>query len=151
MVPVILATAQLADLLGLSSRRVNQLAREGIVVRSAPGKFDAPASVQNYVTHMAGRSQEKEAGVELDREKTRLAREQAENVALKNRKARGELLDRGEVEREWSDILRKVRAGVLASTSRIRNRLPHLTIDDAEAIDRELREVLTELGDDRAG
>lgn len=146
---MIISTAQLADLLGITTRRVNQLAKEGIAVRSSPGKFDASASVQNMLTHVSVRTEAKGVNIDLDREKTRLASEQADQVAFKNRQARGELLPASDVEAEWADVLRKVRAGVLACTSRIRNRLPHLTMTDGEVIDRELREALTELGNDK--
>jgi phage terminase Nu1 subunit (DNA packaging protein) len=44
---MILKTAQIALLLGLTTRRVNQLAEEGITVRAGHGSFDGPASIQN--------------------------------------------------------------------------------------------------------
>ena len=63
---------------------------------------------------------------------------------------RGALLEADAVAREWSDVLRQVRAGVLAVTSRVRAQLPHLTAHDAGVLDRELRQVLTALADDAA-
>jgi phage terminase Nu1 subunit (DNA packaging protein) len=66
-------------------------------------------------------------------------------LAFKNAAARGELLDAGAVEREWSDILRCVRAGMLAVPSRAGARLPHLTPHDVAEIDTEVRDVLTEI------
>jgi phage terminase Nu1 subunit (DNA packaging protein) len=62
-------------------------------------------------------------------------------------KRRGESLDAKVVEREWSDVLRMVRAGVLAVVSRVRSRLPHLTAQDARVIDEELRAALRTLGE----
>ena len=52
-----------------------------------------------------------------------------------------------DVEREWSDILRKVRAGVLAVTSRVRASAG-LTAEQAVEMDAELRLALKELGND---
>lgn len=66
------------------------------------------------------------------------------------RKLRGELLDADAVTREWQGILRQVHATVLAVTSRVRSRLPHLTAHDADVIDRELRDALIVLGNDDA-
>jgi phage terminase Nu1 subunit (DNA packaging protein) len=63
---------------------------------------------------------------------------------------RGSLLDADAVAREWADVLRRVRAGVLAATSRIRARLVRLSATDAEVIDRELRDALAILADDLA-
>jgi phage terminase Nu1 subunit (DNA packaging protein) len=44
---------------------------------------------------------------------------------LEVRKKRGALLDAEAVAREWSDVLRQVRAAVLAVPSRFRARCPH--------------------------
>ena len=48
------------------------------------------------------------------------------------------------VEAEWSGVLRTVRAGMLALSSRCVARLPHLTAHDAAEIDREVGDVLIE-------
>ena len=63
---------------------------------------------------------------------------------------RGMLLERADVLATWSNILRMVRAAVLAVPARLRARLPHLTAQDAVIIDEEVRATLTELGEDRA-
>lgn len=59
----------------------------------------------------------------------------------------GRSLDRDEVRRTWGEILRMVRAGVMAAPSRVRSRLPHLTAEDVRVIDAEIRQVLTALAD----
>ena len=79
-------------------------------------------------------------------QRIRIAKEQADALALKNGAMRGELLDAKAVEREWSETLRGVRAGMLAVPSRAGARLPHLTPHDIAEIDAEVRAVLTELG-----
>jgi phage terminase Nu1 subunit (DNA packaging protein) len=61
-------------------------------------------------------------------------------------RVRGALLDAGAVENEWSGILRIVRAGTLAVPSRCQQRLPNLTAHDVAEIDREVRDVLNEIG-----
>jgi phage terminase Nu1 subunit (DNA packaging protein) len=50
------------------------------------------------------------------------------------------------VQAEWSDILRIVRAGMLAVPSRVAARLPHLSRSDVAEIDAEIRAALNELG-----
>jgi phage terminase Nu1 subunit (DNA packaging protein) len=47
-------------------------------------------------------------------ERGRLAAPQANLVEIKAAKLRGELVEAAEVEREWSDVLRTVRAAMLA-------------------------------------
>ena len=85
---------------------------------------------------------------ELTAERARLAKEQADAHEMKNAISRGQLVEADHVRREWSDILRKVRAAILASPSRLRQRLPHLTAHDVEAMDGELRRALSEAASD---
>jgi phage terminase Nu1 subunit (DNA packaging protein) len=60
---------------------------------------------------------------------------------------RGELLDADAVAREWADVLRQVRAGVLTVVSRVRVRLPHFSAADAAVLDDELRQALAALAE----
>lgn len=82
----------------------------------------------------------------LTGERARLAKEQADAMAIKNGKLRGELVEAGEVEREWSDILRQLRARLMAIPARIRADLPLIEASTVQAFDRALRDTLTELG-----
>ena len=146
--------AELADLIGVSPRSITDLAKRGIVVRAKRG-FDEHKSVRGYCDHLrklaAGRGGESAiAGATAER--ARLIREQADAAALKNALARAEMLPAADVASRWSAILRRVRDGVLAASSRVAGRLPHLTRHDVSELDAELRIVLTELGhsaDDR--
>jgi len=76
----------------------------------------------------------------------RLANAQARLALAKLHKLSGELVDAAEVEAEWSGVLRKVRAALLAVSSRVAQRLPHLTKHDISEIDAEIRAALSELG-----
>ena len=76
----------------------------------------------------------------------RLAHAQADLAEIKAARQRGSLLEAEAVEREWSDVLRTVRAGMLAVPSRVAQRLPHLTAHDVSEIDAEIRTVLAEIG-----
>jgi hypothetical protein len=68
---------------------------------------------------------------------------------MKVAQAEGRLLDAAAVTAEWSDVLRQVRAGVLAAPTRIGARLG-LSAADVEAVAAELRDVLATLADDPA-
>jgi terminase small subunit / prophage DNA-packing protein len=80
--------------------------------------------------------------------RTRKEHALAELRELEVRQKRGAVLDAEAVAREWADVLRQVKAGVLAVTSRVRARLPHLTAHDAGVLDEELRQALAALADD---
>ncbi len=68
---------------------------------------------------------------------------------LQLKRERGRSLDAEQVAREWADILRTVRGALLAVVRRVRERLPHLTAQDAAVIDEEIRKALTALSEGR--
>jgi phage terminase Nu1 subunit (DNA packaging protein) len=80
-------------------------------------------------------------------ERRRLAAAQANLAEIKAAKLRGELVEAAAVEAEWSNVLRTVRASMLAVPSRVSQRLPHLSAHDVAEIDAEVRAVLTEVGE----
>ena len=61
----------LAECLGLSDRRIRQLAQDGIVVKSRRGRYDVKQSVRGYIEFM--KQQEKSKGDNL--EKLKISRE----------------------------------------------------------------------------
>jgi phage terminase Nu1 subunit (DNA packaging protein) len=76
-----------------------------------------------------------------------LIREQANREAPCNAALRRELLPAAEVEAVWAATLTGLRARLLALPSRAQQRLGHLTAHDVVALDREVRDALTELGE----
>lgn len=142
----------LCEVLALSSGALTDLKKRGIAVHLGHDAYDLAATVRAYVLHLrgiaSGRGGE-EQSLNLTAERARLAREQADAVAMKNAALRGELVPAGDVTREWAEVLRKVRAGVLAMPSRVRASLPHLTPSDMAVMDREIRATLEGLAHDQ--
>ncbi len=149
--PAKVSARELGRLLGLSDRSVRDLAARGVVARDGRGRYPLEASVASYCAHLremaAGRAGD-DGSRSLVSERARLAKAQADEREAKLAAMRRELLPAGEVLEEWSSVLRQVRAGMLAVPSRVRQRLGHLTADDAEVIDSEIRDVLSELASD---
>lgn len=143
-----ISTRQLCALLALTRPALDALRERGIAVHLGPGKYAMEPTITAYVQHLrgvaSGRGGEEQV-ISLTAERARLAREQADAVAIKNEVARGELVPAVEVERVWGDVLRQVRARILAVPSRLRQSLT-LSAVEVDAIDRELREALVELG-----
>jgi phage terminase Nu1 subunit (DNA packaging protein) len=138
----------LCALLDLSSGALTDLKKRGIAVHLGHDAYDLEATVRAYVRSLrsvaAGWGTEDQAAT-LTTERARLAREQADAQAIKNAKLRGELVEAAAVESAWADVLRQVRARILAVPPRLRQVLD-LGHGDAETIDRELRDALSELG-----
>jgi phage terminase Nu1 subunit (DNA packaging protein) len=123
---------------------VADLGARGIAIKAGPGRWRLKESVARYCDDLRRQAKGK-GGEAAASERGRLASAQADLVALRVARQRGELLDAGEVEREWSDILRTVRSGVLAVPAR----LTQLGPQDRAALDAELRRALTALGEGR--
>ena len=140
--------SDLCDLFQITPAMLTQLVKRGIAIRLGRNSYDLEQTTRNYVTHLrgiaSGRGGE-EQNLTLTGERARLARAQADAQELKNATLRKELVKAEDVERRWSDILRSIRARVLAVPSRLRGTLD-LTPAQIERIDRELRDVLSELG-----
>lgn len=142
----------LAGLLGITTRRLGQLHEEGIAVKIDRGLYDAAATIQAMLAHASGKAAGASVELDLDRERARLAKEQADAQELKNAVTRGELLMAADVERTWTDACRQLRSAMLAVTGRVR---AATTIEaaDAAVIDREIRDALTAIsgGEDDPG
>ncbi|MCX2696381.1 MerR family transcriptional regulator [Ochrobactrum chromiisoli] len=140
---------ELAEMIGVSKRAISDYAERGIIVKTGRNRFDFRKSVQGYCEHIrtmaAGRGGE---NVDvLATERARLAREQADQAAMKNAAMRKELIMVAEVRHEWVSIARRIRNVVMSVPSRCRQMLPHLTTYDVDLIDTEIRAALAELGD----
>lgn len=145
--------ADLCGLLGVSPAALTDFHQRGLAVKLGHDAYDLGATVQAYTAHLRGIAAARggeDHVLALTTERARLAKEQADAMALKNAEKRGELVSAASVASGWSDTLRGVRARLMALPSRLRASLPHLSAADVALIDREIRNTLTELanGDD---
>jgi terminase small subunit / prophage DNA-packing protein len=130
----------LANALSLTVRAVNQLAVAGVMVKLSHGQYDLIASTRNYCERMRKPSD--------GNSKDRLTLAQAELAETKLAEARKELVPASQVQATWDSTLRTLRASFLGMPARVQTRLSHLTAQDVSIIDREIRDTLTELGND---
>ena len=146
-IPAVMSEAELAAFLGLATASIRDLARNGTAIKTGRGRYDVRQSTGRYIARLRDHASKigRPVNNDLAAEKLRLAREQADKLELANQSARRELLPASEVEREWSEVLRHLRAAILALPSRIGQRVPALTQTDLAAIDGEIRDLLREL------
>ena len=88
--------AQLAALLSMSARRVRQLAEEGTLVRTAPGRFNLAAAVRAMIEQASG------TGSEFQRQRTRKMTADASTAELELARARAEVAPISEMENLWN-------------------------------------------------
>lgn len=150
-----------AKLVGLTPGRISQLISQGLPVEP-DGKVDVargklwiagnvdPVRAAAQANSEQGQLFQDERPTALTAEKTRLARAQADAAEVRNLMLRAELLKAGDVEKEWSAMLRTVRAGLLAIPARLQQQLPHISAADIAVFDAELRAALEQLADDNS-
>lgn len=131
----------LAEMLNLSVRAVTQLCVSGTVIKIDRGEYDAVASVKNYIEKMRRPDGDS---------KDRLTTAQADLAELKLSQAKGDLVEASQVELEWDKVLRTLRSSFMGIPARVQEQLPHLTAHDVSTIDREIRDALTDIGEDHA-
>jgi phage terminase Nu1 subunit (DNA packaging protein) len=148
--PFTCSAAALGRAIGISEQAVSAYARQGVIVRTGRGQYNFLASICGYCAHLrsiaTGKGGNEAVAAAAAAERGRLAKAMADKVEQENAARAGRLVDAGEVEREWSSVLRTVRAGMLAVPSRCAARLPHLSPQDIGEIDAEVRQMLTEIG-----
>lgn len=111
---------ELANLIGVKNTSIGGLVHKGVVVKAGRNRYAQRVSVRNYCerlrTAQVGRPS---ANPEMNAEKLRLVRAQAEKQEQANAKIGGELLDAKEVSAEWAWIMVELRAAVLAIPQRV--------------------------------
>lgn len=137
------SASELAGLLGLSQRRVYDLARDGVIPKAGRG-FPIPAAVRAYCEHVRTMAAGRGGDADTLSERRREAKERADKLALANAKARGDLVSREEVSATWMGILVDVRAALLAVPTRI----PELPKAMVRRVDEEIRRALEGLAKD---
>jgi phage terminase Nu1 subunit (DNA packaging protein) len=121
--PIVVTTAEISEIFGLSDRRVQQLVKEGALVKVSRGKYDLKASVQRYIEYIKEQAEKTEEELDQTREKTLLIRANRQKVELELQIMRGELHRSEDVRRVMNDMLGAFRARVLAIPSKVAPRL----------------------------
>ncbi|MFK4385817.1 hypothetical protein [Bradyrhizobium sp. USDA 223] len=145
--PAPVTAADMGRMVGVTARQVRSLADRGHMVREGDDRYAVEASIRAYCAFLRAAAQARggEAASDAAAERGRLARARADYAETKNAIMRGELVSAAEVEAEWSAILRQLRAAMLAVSTRVSQRLPHLSAYDTSEIDREVRAALLEI------
>lgn len=112
----VVTTKEISEILNLSPRRIQQLTKDGALVRVAHGKYDLPSSIQSYIEYSNEVPEE-----ELDKTKeealwTRARRKKAE---LELKIMKGEVHRSEDVESVMNDMLSSFRAQMLVLPGKI--------------------------------
>lgn len=146
------STAELSEILGLSSRRIQQLTKEEALVRISHGVYDLPASIQSYLEYIKEQSK---TGEELSKvtEEILLVRAKRIKAELDLDIMQGNVHRSEDVEAIMNDMLASFRAQLLV----LPNKVAPLIIAQTEVeiiktiIKKYVNEALQELADYEPG
>lgn len=143
----------IARLLDLTERRVQQLAREGVIPPAARtgaerGRYDLVGAVRGYVRYLREQAVRSQTGAaDFGAERARLVKAKADLAEMDAGARRSDLLPAAEVEDAWIAVLARLRARLLVLPDRLAPLVQEeTTIAGARASIREtIVEALTEL------
>ena len=137
----LLKSSELADLFGLSKRRIQQLAKDGIIRTSGRDKYPLRECVQAYIAYLKAYPTESASVQDLEYRKLKAETEErqakAERAQLELDVRRGELISREDMHREWTGRCVELRAAMLGLPNELGFRF---TDDDTRALVEEVSE-----------
>lgn len=147
-------SAALEKIIGVSDRRIRQLAEENIIIRAAKGRYKLMDSVTNYILTLkvqmeANNAESVDGEIDLEEEKAIHERVKRHISELKLQTMKGELHKSEDVERVMMDMLASVRAKLLSMPTKLAPILVSRSDIDfvRNTINREVMEALNELKD----
>lgn len=148
-----ISTHQLAKILGLTDRRIQQLAQDELVPRIERDKYYAPDAVQAYMKQKIEQAEERKRNSDPEEqylvEHARLEKAKREKAEIQVSLMKGTVHAAEDVEREMTKMLMAFRAKILGIPSRLAPKATN--IDNANQLEdmirQELYEALKELSD----
>lgn len=140
--PAAATVAEVADWLGISTRRVKELRADGVLPGAPNEPYDLKACVRAYCSHIRPASGRAAAGGAdganaLDQAKIAVLEEQRERLALLNEQIRGDAVQTSDLEAVIGAVLDGIRTRLLAHPRRV----TPMIVGKGEA---EVLELLTE-------
>lgn len=145
---------ELCQLIGLSSRRVEQLVRDGTITQTKEGRavrFETVAVIKQYIEHLSDKAngrKDKETANELSIQKLKaeiaLKESQGELHRLRTDIASGKYIPTEEIKIEYSRMMIQLRNYILGIPNRITGRLTgRLKPLEVREVEKELQDITT--------
>lgn len=148
-----ISTHQLAKILGLTDRRIQQLAQDELIPRIERDKYYAPDAVQAYMKQKIEQAEERKQNSDPEEqyliEHARLEKAKREKAEIQISLMKGTVHTAEDVEREMAKMLIAFRAKILALPSKLAPRTAIMTDANKieELIHKEVFLALQELKD----
>lgn len=145
----IVSTDIICEILGFSARRIQQLAKENVLVRVSHGKYDLPASIQKYIEYNIEIDSVADGQLDKTQEEAKWVLARRQKTELEVQIMKGELHRSEDVQLVMSDMLGNFRARLLGLPSKVAPQLLGKTdiLAVKQVLKDEVYEALNELSD----
>lgn len=113
----------IAKLLMLTERRVQQLAKEGIIPKAERGRYELGPAVQGYIRFLQDRNvmagTANGAPIDYAAEKSKKIKAERQKIELELKKSTGELVPLDQLERALAETFAEVKANIRNVPSRV--------------------------------
>lgn len=116
----VVSGTELALLLGITDVRVQQLAKQGTIIKVSRGKYELWSSVKTYIKYLRDRAygkKEEDVGADsesLQRERVRLTRAKADAAEIEAGLMSGKVHDSAVIKAIWADMIGNAKARITA-------------------------------------
>lgn len=145
----LVSTAEICEIMGLSSRRIQQLVQEKAIVRASHGKYDLVASVRAYVEYEKEKIFEEDEDLDKLREETLWTRARRKKTEAELGIITGNLHRAGDVESVMNAMMMSFRSQLLSFSSRLAPKVQGKKdlIEIQEIVKDEVEDLMNELRD----
>lgn len=111
----------IAKLLMLTERRVQQLAKDGIIPKAERGRYELAPSVQGYIRFLQDRNVTAGVGSPIDyaAEKAKKLKAERQRVELELSRAQGEVVPLAQLERALANTFAEIKTNIRSVPSRV--------------------------------
>lgn len=125
---VVVSSTVLANLFGLTTRRIRMLENEGIIEKASRGRYKLTENIKKYITYLKASQELKEESqseskIDFDLEHALLERRKREKLDLEIAAMKGTMHKSEDVEKVMNDMLANFRSKILALPSKTAPRL----------------------------
>tara|TARA_Y100001970_G_C14204847_1_gene843356 strand:+ start:783 stop:1361 length:579 start_codon:yes stop_codon:yes gene_type:complete len=141
-------STQLSEILELSVRRIQQLAKSGTLPKQEKrNRYKLVESIQGYIKYLRGQVVHGDAPQDLKEAKLRQEKARAEILELEALQKNGELQHQDDIEKVWNSIAVLIKTKLLALSSRVSADVYGATslVQVRARIDEEVDLILSEL------
>ena len=141
--PTSYPVSTISKLFGISERRVQQLAQDGIIPKPEKNQYELVGSVRSYINYLQQRAFGKGVGTQdTFVERARLLKAQADMAEIELAERTGELVTVERVESDWLEMVTACRAKMLSIPTKTAYQIAHL--ENPEEIEKFLKRVIYE-------